>query len=65
MTQNIINVKTAIVGAGIAGIAASINLLKNNYFDFIQLEVNDRIGGRMNTQYYGKLNQFQKDKQII
>jgi spermine oxidase len=56
MTQNIINVKTAIVGAGIAGIAASINLLKNNYFDFIQLEVNDRIGGRMNTQYYGKLN---------
>jgi monoamine oxidase len=59
-TNNIINVKTVICGAGISGIAAAVNLLKNNYNDFVLLEVNDRIGGRVNTHYYGRISRIEK-----
>lgn len=59
---NIINVKTAICGAGMSGISAAINLLKNDYTDFIQLEVNDRIGGRINTIEYGKIKPIKNNK---
>ncbi len=47
-------VKTVIVGAGISGIGAACNLLKNGYQDFIILEANDRIGGRIETIEHGK-----------
>jgi predicted NAD/FAD-binding protein len=44
-----INVKTAIIGSGIAGISASVNLLENNYKDFLLFEACNRIGGRIHT----------------
>ena len=35
---NIIRVKTIIIGAGISGISAAINLLENTYDEFIIYE---------------------------
>jgi heterodisulfide reductase subunit A-like polyferredoxin len=43
------NCCTLIIGAGIAGVAASINLLKNEYKNFIIIEADSRIGGRCLT----------------
>lgn len=47
-----IHVRTVIVGAGLAGISAALNLLKNNYEDFLVFEALDRIGGRCHTIEY-------------
>lgn len=47
MNHQVIHVKTVIIGAGMAGIAASINLLENNYNDFLVFEALERIGGRV------------------
>lgn len=47
--------KTVILGAGVSGISAAINLLKNGYSNFVILEANDRIGGRCFTIDYGLL----------
>lgn len=44
--------RTGIVGAGLAGIAASLNFLDNNYTDFLVYEALDRVGGRCNTIEY-------------
>lgn len=41
--------KTVIIGAGISGISAAVNLLKNSYDEFLIFEANDRIGGRIHT----------------
>ncbi|CAF0940686.1 unnamed protein product [Brachionus calyciflorus] len=49
MNHQIIHVKTVIIGAGMAGISASINLLENNYKDFLVFEALERIGGRVCT----------------
>ena len=46
--------KIVIVGAGAAGIAAASRLLQKGENDFIILEANDRIGGRINTKAFGK-----------
>lgn len=45
--MEIISVKTAIIGSGVAGISCATNLLRNKYEDFIVLEALDRIGGRV------------------
>jgi monoamine oxidase len=46
--------KIVIVGAGAAGIAAASKLLKNGLNDFVILEANNRIGGRIHTVNFGK-----------
>jgi len=46
--------KIIIVGAGAAGIAAASKLLKNGLNDFVILEANNRIGGRVHTINFGK-----------
>ncbi|KMR05319.1 peroxisomal n -acetyl-spermine spermidine oxidase [Lasius niger] len=46
--------KTIIVGAGAAGIAAASKLLQKGMKDFVILEANDRIGGRVHTLNFGE-----------
>lgn len=46
--------KVVIVGSGIAGLAAAQTLRKNGFGDVVVLEGNDRIGGRIHTEVYGK-----------
>lgn len=53
----ILHTKSVIIGAGISGISTAINLLENNYEEFLIFEANDRIGGRCHTVDYG--NQIQ------
>lgn len=55
MNQTILHTKTVILGAGISGISCGINLLKNNYTDFLVFEPLERIGGRICTQTNGKI----------
>lgn len=45
--------KVIIVGTGPAGIAAATKLLKNNISDILILEAETRIGGRINSIYFG------------
>jgi monoamine oxidase len=47
--------ETLIVGAGVSGLAAAINLLENEYTEFLVVEASDRIGGRCFTIEYGSL----------
>ena len=42
--------KTVIIGAGVSGITASVNLLNNDYEDFLIIEVDDRIGMLINME---------------
>lgn len=44
--------KIVIVGAGPAGIAAASKLLEYGYQNIVVLEANDRIGGRVETEYF-------------
>ncbi|XP_011705792.1 PREDICTED: polyamine oxidase 1-like, partial [Wasmannia auropunctata] len=46
--------KVVIVGAGSAVIAAASRLSQNGMNDFVILEANDRIGGRIYTKDFGK-----------
>lgn len=39
--------RTIILGAGIAGLSAAKHFVKNNMLDFVILEANDKIGGRI------------------
>lgn len=50
MNPVIVQAKTIILGAGLAGISAGVNLLKNNYDDFMIFEALERIGGRVCTE---------------
>ena len=45
----VLRTRTVIIGAGMSGISASINLLKNNYDQFLVYEALERIGGRVCT----------------
>ncbi|RLU21371.1 hypothetical protein DMN91_005744 [Ooceraea biroi] len=45
--------KIVIVGAGAAGIAAASKLLQKGVSDFVILEANNRIGGRIHTVNFG------------
>lgn len=46
--------KVIIIGAGAAGIAAATKLLSNGVKDFLLLEAENRIGGRVHTIPFGK-----------
>ncbi|XP_012534082.1 uncharacterized protein LOC105835392 isoform X2 [Monomorium pharaonis] len=46
--------RVVIVGAGAAGIAAASRLLQRGMSDFVILEANDRIGGRIYTKNFGE-----------
>jgi monoamine oxidase len=46
-----------IIGAGLAGIACASKLLENEIDDFVILEAEDRIGGRIHSVNFGKANQ--------
>jgi monoamine oxidase len=46
------NLDTLIIGAGVSGLTCGINLLDNNYKDFLIFEALDRIGGRCHTVNY-------------
>lgn len=48
MTKSVV-----IIGAGAAGIAAAVKLIKNGFQNVIILEANDRIGGRIHTIDFG------------
>jgi monoamine oxidase len=43
----------AIIGAGIAGLAAAQKLYANGFNDVIVLEATNRIGGRIHTIPFG------------
>ncbi|MGI9055323.1 MAG: NAD(P)-binding protein, partial [Pyrinomonadaceae bacterium] len=43
--QNWENIKVAIIGGGAAGLSAAYEFTKNNFNDFILLELEDKIGG--------------------
>lgn len=49
--------KILIIGAGLAGIACATKLLENNIDDFVILEAEDRIGGRIYSINFGKPGQ--------
>lgn len=42
-----------IIGSGVSGIAAATKLLKNQFKNFIILEAENRIGGRIQTLPFG------------
>jgi len=47
--RKFVQCKTAIIGAGFAGLTAAVNFLHHDYEDFLVLEAHDRIGGRCFT----------------
>lgn len=49
--------KVVIIGAGLSGIAAATKLLENKIDDFVILEAEDRIGGRIHSINFGNLGQ--------
>ncbi|RNA11718.1 spermine oxidase [Brachionus plicatilis] len=49
-----LSIQTAIIGAGISGIAAANNLLDHDYEDFLIFEAGHRIGGRCHTFTHGE-----------
>ena len=51
---NFIHLNTAIIGAGVSGITAAVDLLNKNYEDFLIFEALDRVGGRCHTVDYGE-----------
>lgn len=50
------NPKIVIVGAGASGIAAASKLFQNGLTNFILLEAENRIGGRIYTASLGRYN---------
>jgi Predicted flavoprotein involved in K+ transport len=53
-----------IVGAGASGIAAATRLVSKGVEDFIILEAEDRIGGRIHTIPFGKHKYTLKKKKV-
>lgn len=52
-TTNYDNSRVVIIGAGIAGIAAAKYLEENNIKNYVILEALGRIGGRIQTEWFG------------
>jgi len=48
------NVKIIVVGAGIAGIGAAQSLRNYGFTNVLVIEGDNRVGGRIQTQEYGK-----------
>lgn len=46
-------VRVCVIGAGIAGLGASQRLIEAGVQDFVLLEAQDRIGGRVHTVRHG------------
>ena len=51
---NHVHLNTAIIGAGVSGITAAVDLLSKSYEDFLIFEALDRVGGRCHTVDYGE-----------
>ena len=47
--------KVVVVGAGAAGVAATVRLMENGVQDIVVLEAEDRIGGRIHSILFGKV----------
>lgn len=47
------NIKIAVVGAGIAGLAAAYSLFKQGFTQVVILEAQDKIGGRISSLSLG------------
>jgi monoamine oxidase len=60
MSLKIIQCKTVIIGAGMAGIGASLNFFNNKYNDFMVFEALERIGGRVFTDANGNIKLIYK-----
>jgi heterodisulfide reductase subunit A-like polyferredoxin len=52
--NQLVHIRTAIIGAGASGISAAVTLLNNKYDQFLVFEGLERIGGRIHTQTDGK-----------
>ena len=48
--SQIIHIRTAIIGAGVAGTSAAATLLSNKHDQFLVFEGLERVGGRVCTQ---------------
>lgn len=46
--------RIVVIGAGLAGLAATKTLLKNGFTDVTVLEASDHIGGRVQSVQHGK-----------
>lgn len=55
LSDEVLTIKTAIIGAGLAGVAAATHFLEEKYEDFMIFEALNRIGGRVQTIEFGKL----------
>ncbi|RZC35118.1 Amino oxidase and/or NAD binding 8 domain containing protein [Asbolus verrucosus] len=53
-TSSLATPSVVIVGAGPAGIAAATRLLESNYKNILILEAENRIGGRINSVFFGE-----------
>lgn len=56
-SDEILQSKIVIIGAGAAGISAASKLLEYGYQNIVVLEAEDRIGGRILTEYYDSDNE--------
>lgn len=58
LKDEILRDKIVIVGAGASGIAAASKLLELGYQNIVVLEAQNRIGGRVRTEFFGDDNTF-------
>ena len=47
--------RIVVIGAGLAGLAATKTLLENGFTNVTVLEASDRIGGRVQSVQFGKM----------
>ena len=52
-TSYLLQTRTVIIGAGVAGVSSACHLLKNDYNDFLIFEALERVGGRIFTVEHG------------
>jgi monoamine oxidase len=52
-TNTIVHCKVAIIGAGVAGLAAAEKLLAAGFHEFLMFEALERVGGRVCTEKSG------------
>ena len=52
------NLKTIVVGGGIAGLSACVKLIQSGIDNILLLEANNRLGGRIHTVDFRKINEL-------